>query len=109
MGRAMLMPIFKQVRKASSEIDEELEKALLWWLAVLQESICEIRWGLLYCDTLQDIVSHGCIFRQWHESEQQPVQLLCDARSTPPRIAAVPCMRYICLRCGPQVACAIFA
>jgi len=43
MGRAMLMPIFKQVRKASSEIDEELEKALLWWLAVLQESICEIR------------------------------------------------------------------
>lgn len=43
MGRAMLMPIFKQVKKASSEINEELEKALLWWLEVLKEDICEIR------------------------------------------------------------------
>jgi hypothetical protein len=43
MGRAMLMPIFKQIKKASSEIEEELEKALRWWLAILQEDICEIR------------------------------------------------------------------
>ena len=43
MGRAMLMPIFKQIRKATSEVDEELEKALRWWLTVLREDICEIR------------------------------------------------------------------
>ena len=39
----MLMPIFKQVKKTSSEMDEELEKALCWWLEILQEDICEIR------------------------------------------------------------------
>ena len=27
--------------------------------------------------------------RRWVESEQKPLQLLCDARSTPPRVAAV--------------------
>jgi len=44
MGRAMLVPIFKQIRKyRSSEVDEELEKALRWWLTVLREDICEIR------------------------------------------------------------------
>ena len=48
MGRAMLMPIFKQIRKASSEVDEELEKALRWWLAVLREDICEIRSIFVY-------------------------------------------------------------
>lgn len=40
----MLMPIFKQIRKATSEVDEELEKALRWWLTVLREEICEIRY-----------------------------------------------------------------
>ena len=44
----MLMPIFKQIRKATSEVDEELEKALRWWLAVLREDICEIRYIFVY-------------------------------------------------------------
>ena len=40
----MLVPIFKQMHfKRSSEVDEELEKALCWWLTVLREEICEIR------------------------------------------------------------------
>ena len=47
MGRAMLTPIFKQIRKATNEVNEELEKALRWWLTVLREEICEIRFILL--------------------------------------------------------------
>ena len=69
LGRAMLVPIFKQARSRTNEIDEELEKALRWWLQILQDGICEIR--------------------QWRESEKDEIHLLCDARSTPPRIAAV--------------------
>ena len=34
-----------------------------------------------------DILMFTC--RRWVESEQKPLQLLCDARSTPPRVAAV--------------------
>ena len=48
MGRAMLTPIFKQIRKVSSEVDEELEKALRWWLTVLSEEICEIRFMFIF-------------------------------------------------------------
>ena len=44
MGRAMLMPIFKQVKRASNQVDEELEKALRWWLEILKDEICEIRY-----------------------------------------------------------------
>ena len=44
VGRAMLTPIFKHMRKTSSEVDEELEKALRWWITVLKESFCEIKY-----------------------------------------------------------------
>ena len=43
MGRAMLMPIFKQIRKRTGDVDDELLKALKWWLQVLREVICENR------------------------------------------------------------------
>ena len=91
MGRAMLMPIFKQIRKATSEIDEELEKALRWWLTVLREDICEIRSILFFIFAFQTITVYILMLtcRRWVESEQKPLQLLCDARSTPPRVAAV--------------------
>ena len=91
MGRAMLTPIFKQIRKATSEVDEELEKALRWWLTVLREEICEIRF--IFLSPCANQISIVCMLllacRRWVESEQKPLQLLCDARSTPPRIAAV--------------------
>jgi len=69
LGRAMLCPIFAQIRRSSSEVGEELAKVLSWWLGVLQQGSCEIR----------------C----WRVTHMKPVQLLCDARSTPPRVAAV--------------------
>ena len=61
MGRAMLVPIFKQIRKyRSSEVDEELEKALCWWLTVLREEICEIRLVVLIplCATVTSYTCH---------------------------------------------------
>ena len=47
----------------------ELKLALRWWLQVLKLGIVEMR--------------------PWKENKQMPVHIFCDARSTPPRIAAV--------------------
>ena len=43
MRRAMLMPIFKQIRKRTGDVDDELLKTLKWWLQVLREVICDNR------------------------------------------------------------------
>ena len=51
------------------KMDSELRLALAWWLDVLNRGTCEVR--------------------TWKEHKQAPIQLLCDARSTPPRVAAV--------------------
>ena len=85
LGRAMLRPIFKsgstfdisllhirvgrQVRARTSVINDELETALEWWLHVLAARICQKR--------------------EWKEDTTPPLQLYCDARSSPPHLAAV--------------------
>ena len=69
MGRAMLSPIYKQQKGRSSNISLELRLALHWWLEVLHCQLSELR--------------------MWKEVQLPAGQLLCDARSTPPRVAAV--------------------
>ena len=69
IGRAMLYPIFKQQRSRNSMIDPELRLALGWWLEILSLELCEER--------------------PWTQQSQKPMHMLCDARSTPPRVAAV--------------------
>ena len=53
----------------SSFVKQELAMALSWWVDVLQNEVCE---------------KH-----QWHSKVGEPLHLFCDARSTPPRAAAV--------------------
>ena len=88
LGRAMLRPIYRhsrcspgatyacfcsfgarQIRTRSGQIDRELELALRWWLQVLELEIAEER--------------------SFVEGRQPCVHLFSDARSTPPRVAAV--------------------
>ena len=71
LGRAMLVPLYMHVtrKRYRHKMDGSLIVSLAWWLEVLEKGICEVR--------------------TWKESNQRPVQLLCDARSTPPRVAAV--------------------
>ena len=71
LGRAMLVPFYMHTTRKHyrPEMDHQLIMALSWWLEVLDKGICEVR--------------------TWKESKQKPVQLLCYARSTPPRAAAV--------------------
>jgi len=69
LGRAMLRPIFKQGNSHNGKMNAELKLALRWWLQVLKLGIVEMR--------------------SWKENKQMPVHIFCDARSTPPRIAAV--------------------
>ena len=69
LGRAMIRPIIKQAYSSSSKLSKELIWALKWWLEVLEMDIVEQR--------------------QWSDSTSPPVHLFCDARSTPPRVAAV--------------------
>ena len=65
----MLYPIFNQKRVRDGNVRPQLEVALKWWLDVLSQNLSETR--------------------AWHRNKTKPVQLLCDARSTPPRVAAV--------------------
>ena len=82
------MPIYRQVNRKSSALSEELEKALRWWLEVLKEGLCEVSRQLAMRDLALVVVSQLQV-RLWEKNLSEPVQLLCDARSTPPRIAAV--------------------
>lgn len=69
LGRAMLRPLFKQIRCRRPELSGELRLGLQWWLEVLSLEISEKR--------------------KWVEIDTPPVFMYCDARSTPPRAAAV--------------------
>ncbi len=69
LGRAMLYPIFHQQKGKSSVISPELELALRWWLSALATGFSECR--------------------VWRPVATKTVHMLVDARSTPPRIAAV--------------------
>ena len=65
----MIRPLVRQEQKRSSLLDDELTLALQWWLEVLQLGLTQKR--------------------TWAEEVKRPVHLFCDARSTPPRVAAV--------------------
>ena len=69
VGRAMLYAIFRQQHARSSAVNLELRLALEWWLEVLSLDLCQTR--------------------PWLEQKTKPMHMLCDARSTPPRVAAV--------------------
>lgn len=69
LGRAMIRPIINQEHSRSSHINDELQLSLNWWLEVLNVGIAQ--------------------FRPWTASSEKPVHMFCDARSTPPRVAAV--------------------
>ena len=73
LGRAMLSPFYRRMYCRCTSLNKDLLIALDWWIDVLGTEICEIR--------------------PWEENTDAPVQLFCDARSTPPRIAAVLCRR----------------
>ena len=43
LGRALLVPIFKQIRSRSAVIRPELQKALTWWMQTLSLGMSEAR------------------------------------------------------------------
>lgn len=68
-GRALLRPIFDQMRRRDGKVDSELLRALGWWIKVLELGIVErIAWSL---------------------SSESPVHLFCDASSNPAHLGAV--------------------
>ena len=71
LGRTFLYPIFAQQRAKTCAFAEgsSLATALSWWWAALEASTCELR--------------------PWDVSDQTMGRLFVDARSTPPRVAAV--------------------
>ena len=65
----MLRPLFDQKSRRDGRIDDNLRRALHWWLHVLRIGLAEVRvWGM---------------------PEQCPVNLFCDARGQPPHLAAI--------------------
>ena len=89
LGRAMVRPLCKQARSRHPRVDAELRLALEWWKEVLRLGLKCVR---LHADPSTAIVACGgdCReMRRWRGSSRPPVHLFCDARSTPPRVAAV--------------------
>ena len=41
LGRALLVPVYKQIRSRSSSIGKELRMALLWWCNALQKGMSQ--------------------------------------------------------------------
>ena len=69
LGRAMLIPLYAQKKRRSPKVLKSLELALKWWLEVLQGDLQQ-------CWT-------------WSQIPKEWIHVCADARSTPPRIAAV--------------------
>lgn len=69
LGRALLRPIFLQKSRSDGKVGPELRLALQWWLNVLQLEIAEMR--------------------PWSAPATPPLHLFCDARGSPPHVAAV--------------------
>ena len=69
LGRALLRPLFAQAHGRHPSISTELRFALEWWRHVLDEDLHETR--------------------RWAPDPLRHAVLLVDARSTPPRVAAV--------------------
>jgi len=65
----MLIPLYAQKNTRTGRIQEPLRLALRWWCEVLREQVCQMR--------------------PWSIARSETVHMLCDARSTPPRVAAV--------------------
>ena len=89
LGRAMIRPIIKQSYARWSKIGKELELALRWWLEVLQ---CGLRCMLFFLPlyiVFPFVMSGSRQERLWQQVSRSPVHLYSDARSTPPRVAAV--------------------
>ena len=71
LGRTFLYPIFAQQKAKSSAVvsGSPLETALRWWLNALDLRLSEVR--------------------TWEHQRKNLCRMFVDARSTPPRIAAV--------------------
>ena len=68
-GRAMVAVMHRHKRKRCSMVDAELRRALLWWRAVLNARLCELR--------------------PWNSIYTKPCRLFVDAAGMPARCAAV--------------------
>ena len=83
LGRALLVPIFKQIRSKSAVIKPELQKALTWWMQTLSLGMSEAR-----CTQAAGMSSAAqsqfCQVRPWEQTQEEPLQLLCDARLATP-------------------------
>ena len=69
LGRAMMRPIYAHMRTTSGRVGQRLATSLEWWLNVLSARQHEL-W-------------------QWKQAARDVVELFCDARGEPGRLAAV--------------------
>ena len=69
LGRAMMRPIYAHTRTTSGRVGQRLATSLGWWLNVLSARQREL-W-------------------QWKQVARDAVELFCDARGEPGRLAAV--------------------
>ena len=98
LGRAMLRPIINQSHCNNSVVNDELRLALRWWSEVLHMGL---RCVLSVLRIMQRACACMCHFREerpWRQVSQRTIHMYTDARSTPPRVAAVLFRCGLCLQ-----------
>ena len=80
LGRALLVPIFLQIRARNPDIGPALKMVLVWWRTTLQASMCEVRGAIVRAGRAVLHCSLHCKVRTWKQIQTKPLHLLCDAR-----------------------------
>ena len=91
----------RHIRCRRPQLTPSLRLCMKWWLEVLDLGIWYTLWSSVW--DLPSTISSLCFSekRKWRQNAGPPVYMFCDARSTPPRAAAVLfwlCMVFYCVR-----------
>ncbi len=91
VGRAMLRPLIEHKRARKPDIGLELQLALQWWEEVLQLQIRCVREAVQRGAVLRFLHARPPAreMRAWEGNAGRQLHMFADARSKPPRIAAV--------------------
>ena len=84
LGRALLVPIFLQIRARNPDIGSALKMVLVWWRITLKASMCEVRdasvcagRAVLHCSSL-------CRYAHGSRSKQSPCIFFVTRGESPP-------------------------
>ena len=87
VGRALLVPIFLQIRARNPDIGPALKMVLVWWCTTLLASMCEVRDAIVRAGRAVLHRSLFCRCARGSKSRQSPC-IFCATRGKSPPVHA---------------------